>query len=289
MLRDHPAYAGQFLWTGIDYLGESRNWPRIGSSSGLLDRTGTPRPMAYQRQSWWSDVPMVRIVRRVAPDYQTVIDPGYDEPVPVPNGGKRGQNTFADWSPETPRKGGEDVEVYSNCQQVELFLNGRSLGAQSLPGDASPRHWTVPFQPGTIRAVASNSGLVAATDELKTAGPPAKITLTGDLPTLTPAFDDVSYVQASITDAAGIQIPNARDLVTFSLTGPGVIAAVDNGDNDSTEPFQAAQRHAHLGRCFAIIRASAAAGPITLTASAAGLAPASITISTLPIPPDATP
>jgi beta-galactosidase len=283
-LRDHPAYSGQFLWTGVDYLGEARRWPRIGSSSGLLDRTGTPRPMAYQRESWWSDVPMARIVRRVAPDYETVIDPGYDEPIPTP-GDKHAQNTFADWSPETPKKGGEDVEVYSNCQEVELFLNGRSLGTQSLPQDASPRKWTVPFQAGVIRAVAKNGGSIAATDELKTAGAPAKITLSADRTKLSPSFDDVAYVQATITDANGVEIPNAHDLVSFNISGPGAIAAVDNGDNSSTEPFQATQRHAYEGQCFAIVRATAAGGAITLTASAPGLGNSSISIPTTQVQP----
>ena len=94
------------------------------------------------------------------------------------------------------------------------------------------------------------------------------------------SFDDVSYVRATITDANGIEVPSADDLVSFSVSGPGVIAAVDNGDNSSTEAFQATQRHAFLGHCFAIIRATAATGPITLTASAPGRTPATISIPT---------
>ena len=276
-LRDNPPYAGQFLWTGVDYLGESRNWPRIASGDGLLDRTATPRPLAYQRQSWWSDKPMVRIARRTAPDVATVIDPGYGEP-PAGAPDKHAQHTFADWTPATPNKNGEDVEVYSNCEQVELFLNGKSLGSQALPQDASPRKWTVPFQPGSLKAVAKNNGETVATDELKTAGPPTKITLASDPGTLGTTWDDVSYVKASITDDNGIEVPMADDLVTFAVTGPGVITAVDNGDNYSHEPFQAKERHAFQGHCFAIVRATGATGTITLTASAPGRTPASISI-----------
>jgi len=272
-VRDNPPYSGQFLWTGVDYLGEAGRWPRIGNNSGLLDRTDTPKPMAYERQSWWSDKPMVRIARRTSAQAASEVDPGYG------NGpDKRAEVTFADWTPANPNKEGENVEVYSNCEQVELFLNGKSLGTQALPADASPRKWTVPFQPGTLKAVAKNKGETAATDELKTAGAPSKIMLEADHHKLSANWDDVSYVKASITDANGVQVPNADDLVTFTISGPGEIAAVDNGDNSSHEPFQAKDRHAFHGQCFAIIRATGATGPITLTASAPSRTPASITI-----------
>jgi beta-galactosidase len=275
-LRDNPPYSGQFLWTGVDYLGEARRWPMVGHGSGLLDRTGTPKPLAYQRQSWWSDKPMVRMVRRTGRDVGTEVDPGYG----VPAGDRSLQTTFADWSPANPRQGGEDVEVYSNCEQVELFINDKSLGSQALPQDASPRTWMVPFEPGTLRAVATNNGATVATDELKTAGKPSKITLTPDHEKLTTSWDDVSYVKASIADDNGVQVPNAEDLVTFAITGPGEIVAVDNGDNSSHEPFQAKERHAYGGQCFAIVRATGAKGPITLTASAPDRTSASITIPT---------
>jgi beta-galactosidase len=278
-VRDNPAYSGQFLWTGVDYLGEAKAWPKIGDGAGLLDRTGTPRPLAYQRQSWWSDKPMVRIVRRVAPEIPADLDPGYGEPPPnAPD--KHMQRTFADWTPAQPAKDGEDVEVYSNCQSVELFLNGKSLGSQPLPADASPRTWKVPFQPGTLRAEAKNGGAVVASDELKTAGKPAKILLSADPGSLAPGFDNVSYVKATIADANGVEIPGADDLVTFTVTGPGAIVAVDNGDNSSTEPFQAKERHAFHGHCFAIVRATGAGGPMTISASAAGRATAVISIPT---------
>jgi beta-galactosidase len=225
---------------------------------------------------------VVSIVRRTGQDTPTVIDPGYNEPPPNAQDKYR-RNTFADWSPATPNKAGEQLEVYSNCAQVELFLNGKSLGSQALPPDATPRAWTVPFEPGTLKAVGSNGGAVVASDELKTAGAPAKIALNADHQTLAPGWDNVSYVEASITDANGIEVPSANDLVTFTITGPGEIAAVDNADNSSEESFQAKQRHAYQGRCFAIVRATRAGGAITLTASAPGRTPASITIATEPL------
>ncbi len=274
-LRDHPAYAGQFLWTGFDYLGESRQWPVIGAGSGLFDRIGTPRPRAFERQSWWSDRPMVRIARRIAASQATPSDPGYD-PLTAREG------VFCDWSPKNSAPHDENVEVYSNCGEVELFLNGKSLGAKTRPADDSPRTWQIAFEPGSLKAVGKNDGQIAATDELRSAGPPAKIVLTADRATLADDWDDVSYVEADVTDASGVVIPDAGDLITFKLAGPGVIAAVDNGDNSSHEPFQAAQRQAFQGRCMCILRGNADAGQISLEASAPGLVSASVTIATVP-------
>jgi beta-galactosidase len=176
------------------------------------------------------------------------------------------------WTPRNTEPHDENVEAYSNCEQVELLLNGRSLGSQSLPADASPRSWKIPFEPGTLKGVGRNHGQIAATHELRTAGKPAKILLAPDYLRLTPSWDDVSYVKASVVDAQGVLIPDAGDLITFELTGPGLIAAVDSGDNSSHEAFHANTRRAYQGLCFAILKASKTSGQIRLTASAPGLA-----------------
>ena len=270
-LRDHAPYAGQFLWTGIDYLGESRRWPAIGAGSGLYDRTGTPRARGFERQSWWSDQPMVRIVRRIEPARTTPADPGF-EPL------SRRQLEFPDWTPRNTAPHDETVEVLSNCEQVELFLNSKSLGVQALPADASPRTWRIPFVPGLLKAEARNKGRQVATQELRTAGQPAGIRLVADRTKLTPDWDDVICVRVQIVDEAGTPVPDASNLVTFNLTGPGVIAAVDNGDNTSHESFQASARQAFQGRCVAFLKATAATGRINLTATAANLYPASVII-----------
>jgi beta-galactosidase len=273
-LRDNAPYAGQFLWTGIDYLGESPRWPTMSHNSGLLDLTGSIKPIGFQRQSWWSDRPMVFITRRIAPTALSPTDPGYE-----PDLQRRQQVLFADWTPADLTSHEEKVEIYSNCEQVELFLNGRSLGEKALPADASARIWTVPFAPGTLKAVGKNSGRLVAAYELRTAGKPAKIALVADENLLAPNWDDVVYVTATVVDENGVLVPNAGDLITFKTSGPGVVAAVDSGDNSSHELFQASQRRAYQGRCFAIIKATAAPGRITIGASASGLRSDSITIN----------
>jgi beta-galactosidase len=275
-LRDHAAYAGQFLWTGIDYLGEARNWPLVGHGSGLLDRTGAPRVVGLERASWWSDAPMVAIARRLAPTDAMPVDPGYagDE--------KYSQALFPDWTPKNLSPHDENVEVYSNGKEVELFLNGQSLGAKTINADASPRTWRVPFAPGKIVAVARNNGQTVATNELVTAGAPAKIILSTETKTLAPGFDNVALVRAKITDANGVKIPHAGDLISFKISGPGAIAAVDSADNTSHELFQTDTRQAFQGECVAFVRATAASGEIVLTATAAGLDAGSVSLTASP-------
>ncbi|HLP76623.1 MAG TPA: glycoside hydrolase family 2 TIM barrel-domain containing protein, partial [Candidatus Paceibacterota bacterium] len=275
--RDNPEHAGQFLWTGIDYLGEARRWPRIGFGSGLLDRTGTPRPVGFQRQSWWSDKPMVSIVRRVGSDELAPTDPGYESADL-----RRPQVLFADWTPKKSEPHPENVEIYSNCDDVEVFLNGISLGSKPRPADDSARFWTVAYAPGVLKAVAKNEGKIVASCELRTAGKPAKILLSVDRNQLALDWDDVSTVSAVVIDANGVPVPNASDLITFQITGPASVAGVDNGDNASQESFQANERRALQGRCFAFLKATAEHGRIVVTATSPGLKTSTISLAAVP-------
>jgi beta-galactosidase len=267
--RDNPEHAGQFLWSGVDYLGESRRWPMIGAGAGLIDRCDEPKPLGFQRQSWWSDKPMVFITRRVSAERGQAVDPGF---VPL----EGGQTLFPDWTPRNSAPHDETVEVYSNCEEVELLLNGRSLASKPLPSDASPRVWSVPFEAGEISAVAKNNGAVVARYSLRTAGPPARISLTSD------RFESLVFVGATVVDANGIQAPAANDTINFEVNGGGVIAAVDSADNSSHEPFQSHQRRAYQGKCFAIVKVAPGKGQIQLRASADKLQPASLTITDNP-------
>lgn len=274
-LRDNPPYAGQFLWTGIDYLGESPGWPMVAENFGILDRTATPRPLAFQRLSWWGTRPTVFAVRRVAPTPLAPTDPGYGTD-------RRPTVLLGDWTPRDLKPHEENVEVYSNAEQVELFLNGRSLGSKPRPSDDAPRNWQVPFEPGTLRAVGTNGGRVVATHELKTAGRPARVLLSVDKSRLAHAWDDVAYVEALVVDSNGVVVPSASDLITFKATGSGRVVAVDSGDNASHEPFQASERRAYQGRCFALLKATAPRGRVNVTATAPGLAPATISVEAAP-------
>ncbi len=277
-LRDHPQEAGQFLWTGVDYLGESRRWPIIGSASGLLDRTGAVKPLGRERQSWWSTTSMVAIVRRTGRIARTNYDPGY-EPANAPTAIRRPQVLFADWNPTNSQPHDESVEVYSNCDSVELFLNGKSFGAQPINANAAPRTWKVLYVPGSLLAIARNGGKEVARDELRTAGSPAKIVLVADHDGVSSQWDDVVRITATIVDANGIRVPAANNEVSFTVDGPGVVVAMDNGDTATHRAFQATDYPADQGRCVAFVRATADHGSITLHATSPGLGTGAVTLS----------
>jgi len=279
-----PHALGEFVWTGFDYLGEptpynndstnllnftdpadkqrmAEELKRVGKLSppsrssyfGIVDLAGFPKDRYYLFQAHWlPDHPMSHIL------------PHWTWPERV------GQVT--------------PVFVYSSGDEVELFLNNKSLGRQK-PTDADHRfRWdNVKYAPGELKAVAYKNGKPWATDTMRTASAPAKIQLTADRTTLhaaAPAGDpDLSYITATILDAAGTPAPRANNQLKFTLTGPAEILATDNGDATSFESFQSPIRRAYNGLALVIIRTKPGEkGAITLTAQSDTLAPAEITL-----------
>ncbi len=309
-MRDHPEYSGQFLWSGIDYLGEAGRWPSIGAGSGLLLTTSFPRARAFERQSWWADpatAPMVRIARRVQAAHRGPVDPGYTSPTssnqaattpnaPLDPTTRFGQPLLLDWTPKDESPHTENVEVYTNADEVELFLNDKSLGVQQRHPDASPITFLVSYAPGTIKAVALTNGKVVAQDELRTAGKPAHLLLTTGLaaakltqkpqaspsPTLSPDWNDIAYATATLVDANGTVIPDSETRIHFATSGPGKIIAVDNGNLLDHDPFQATDRKLYEGHAIAILRSTSSSGNITLTATTEGLPSATLTLHATP-------
>jgi beta-galactosidase len=256
-LRDHPFIAGEFLWVGFDYLGEA-DWPNVVDNEGLFDHTGGWKPVSYQRDSWWSEKPVVHILRKQE------------------NAGAG--PLVADWTPtDFDTYDDARVSVYSNCDEVELFLNGKSLGTKTKPADDSPRDWNVTYEKGTIKAVGKNKGQEVSTDELKTAGEPAKIVLTVDHQKINNDWDDVAYVTATIVDANGVACPRADKIITFSITGAGVIAATDNGDNANQDVHTSPVRHTFNGKCIALIKGNGI-GNTTVKATSSGLTGSDIAV-----------
>ncbi|HXR08305.1 MAG TPA: beta-galactosidase GalA, partial [Candidatus Acidoferrum sp.] len=237
-----PFMAGSFIWTGFDYKGEPSpyGWPCVNSKYGNMDMCGLPKDMYYYYQAWWGKAPLVHL--------------------------------FPHWN----WSAGQTVTVwcYGNTPTVELFLNGVSQGAQTMPayGHAA---WSVPYAPGTLRVNGydAHHNLIA-TNQVVTAGQPAAINLTTDRTTLTADGTDVTVVYASIVDAQGLVVPTASNLVAFAAQGPAYVAGVGNGDPASHEPDRASLRHAFNGWCMALIGATNTGGSVVLTASAAGLASA---------------
>ena len=260
--RDKPYIAGQFLWTGIDYIGES-DWPAVVHGSGLLDRTGFVRHLGYQRKSWWSNEPMVYTMRK--------------------EGNAGAGEWINDWSPTDVDTYDEaKVQVFSNCDEVELFLNDVSQGVKPRPADnASPRGWSFTFHTGVLKTVGKNNGKIVATQVLKTAGAPAKIILSTEKKTVGNTWDDVCYITATIVDENNVECLNADNQIEFNVTGAGVLAGADNGDLTATESFLSNKRFSYKGRCIAIVKANAATGKINIVASTNKLQSANLVIEVL--------
>ena len=252
-LDRNPGFAGEFVWTGFDYLGEPT--PYIGdvrsrsSYFGIVDLAGFPKDRYYLYQARWRpDFPMAHIL------------PHWNWP------NRLGQAT--------------PVHVYTSGDSAELFLNGKSLGRKTRgPFDYRLRWDNVIYEPGELKVVAYKNGREWATDVVKTTGLPAKLVLSADRSTIAADGTDLSYVTLRVQDKNGLTVPNANPVIKFSIQGPGEIVATDNGDATSFVSFQSHERPAFNGMALAIIRARpGAGGEITLEASSDGLAPARIIV-----------
>ena len=274
---DHPYAVGDFVWTALDYIGEAgigraiypsdsggfsgASWTVSGC--GDLDMDGVRKPQSYYRGVLWNvGPPVAAFVDAVAAG-----EPGYH----LSGWGWPDERPSWTW----PGTEGKDrtVRVYARTPRVRLLLNGRDLGEkETTRATRFTATYTVPYAPGTLTAVGLNAGgKEAARWTLQTAGPPAALRLIPDRKTLAADGEDLSYVAVELRDAQGRLPPNAADLVHFTLTGPGRIIGVGNGDPQSTESFQQPQRHAFRGRCLVVLQASDHPGTIHLTARAAGL------------------
>jgi beta-galactosidase len=248
LIKKYDFISGMFIWTGWDYIGEPTPypWPAISSYFGIIDLAGFPKDVYYMYQSEWTTKPVLHLV------------------------------------PHWNWKQGEMVDVwaYFNSDEVELFLNGKSLGTKRKTSDELHVSWRVPFAPGTLKAVSRRNGKVELTEEVATAGAPAGLVLIPDRRVIKADGSDLSFVTLKVVDKNGVVVPLADNLVKFSLTGSGFVAGVDNGNQISHEGFKARQRKAFHGMAMAIVQSSGKPGAITLKATAEGLAPAVVTIAT---------
>lgn len=209
MLRDDPSLCGQFLWAGIDYLGEAA-WPQVMWSTSLLDVTGGVKPAGLQRASWWLNSPYVAFARHA--------DNNGAGPL------------ISDWTPADMDTYDQAViEVYSNCQEVELLLNGESLGRQPMPDNARPALFTVNFNPGKLEIVGYNNGAEATRCFAMTACEPVSIHMERIGGNAGSGFDDVEILSLFLADSEGNVCPNNDCRIELSVTGAELIA-VDNAD-----------------------------------------------------------
>ena len=240
VIKKYDNLSGMYIWTGFDYIGEPTPyvWPSISSYFGIVDLAGFPKDIYYMYQSEWTN--------------KTVL------------------HLFPHWN----WKAGQNVDLwayYNNADEVELFLNGKSLGTKKKMGDDLHSMWRVPFQAGTLKAVSRKNGKTVKETSIQTAGNPSKIKLTADRNTINADGNDLSFITVDITDEKGILSPNVNNEIQFSLLGNGKIVGVCSGDPVSHESYKGTKHTALNGKCFVIIQAGNKPEKLELTASANGL------------------
>ena len=218
--RDMAYIAGQFQWTGFDYLGESFGWPFKSGNNGILDLCGFPKDIYYFYKSQWTAGPVLHIL------------PHWTHP------GKEGAAI--------------PVWVYSNCETVELFLNGRSAGRQKTAGNMKLR-WDISYTPGVLEAVGEKQGQKIVST-VKTADSPAAVSLSGDTDNLKAGGIDIAQITASVVDAAGNFVPYADNRIYFHVHGTAALKAVGNGDPADVESHRKNSRKAFYGLCKAFVQ-----------------------------------
>ncbi len=250
-VRDHDDFAGIFIWTGFDYRGEPTpfDWPSCSSQFGIMDTCGFPKDSYYFNQATFIDTPMLHIL------------PHWNWP-----------------EGKTVR-----VMTVTNCDEVELFLNGKSLGRRQ--NDVCEQNeWQVPFEAGSISAIGYKQGNAVVTAEQKTAGEPAAVKLMADRTVIDNCGEDTVPVRVSVVDKHGVEVPTADHLIRFEVEGDGFVRGVGNGDPNSHEPDHQPYRHLYAGLCQVLVTAKLGAKSMKLKATCAGLADAEVVFDVRSVP-----
>ena len=242
--RDCPFCCGQFIWTGFDYIGEPTPYNTKNSYFGIVDTAGFPKDIYYFYQSVWLS-PEQKKVLHIVPSYWDFI-PGQEI----------------------------DVLIYSNARDVELFLNGKSIGSHVMELETSQdmrAHFKVPFEPGVLRVVGHFADGSECSEVLHTPSDPAAVVMTSDKETLLADGRDIAFVEISTVDVNGIPVGNARNLIRVEVSGAGRLVGLDNGDSTDYDSYKGDNRRLFSGKLLAMIESTLEPGEITVRAYSEGL------------------
>lgn len=242
--RDCPFCCGQFIWTGFDYIGEPTPYNTKNSYFGIVDTAGFPKDIYYFYQSVWVS-PEQKKVLHIVPSYWDFI-PGQEI----------------------------DVLIYSNARDVELFLNGKSIGSHVMELETSQdmrAHFKVPFEPGVLRVVGHFADGSECSEVLHTPSDPAAVVLTSDKETLLADGRDIAFVEISTVDVNGIPVGNARNRIRVEVSGAGRLVGLDNGDSTDYDSYKGDNRRLFSGKLLAMIESTLEPGEITVRAYSEGL------------------
>jgi beta-galactosidase len=281
---DHSWLLGDFVWTAFDYIGEaSIGWrgywqeqnffPWTLAFCGDIDICGWKRPQSYYRDALWKTDQLSIFVKPPQPTFE-------ENPNRIFWSKWHWHDAVADWNWKDYENKPLQVEVYSSCEEAELFLNNRSLGKKKT--DRSTEFiatWEVPYQSGELKAIGYDGGRQVNHATIQTASDVSQIRLTADRKKIKADGEDLSYITVDLMDEGGVRNPKAENLVKFEVDGPGKIIGVGNANPVSLESYQLPQRKAWQGRCLVVIKSENKPGPIHLKASSTGLNTSEITIS----------
>ncbi len=285
LVEKHPYVIGDFVWTAMDYFGESgightwpkgeeweflQPWPWYNAWCGDLDVCGFKKPQSYYRDVIWGRSQIEMAVH-----------------TPLPEGVGESVSSWG-WPTESRRwnwQGQEgkpmDITVYSSCDYVRLELNGKPIGEKPVSAETKLTvHFKVPYQPGELRAIGLVDGKPVANTIIRTTGAPAAICLVPDRTQIRADRNDLSYVTVEIVDAQGNRVPDSFVPVRFTVNGAGELAATGSAAPDDASSFHIPERKTYQGRCLVILRPLGDAGQITLSAEADGLEPSTTVIET---------
>ena len=271
-VRNNKYISAQFLWTGIDYLGEAGKFPLRSAFSGLLDLTGAEKSIYYWRQSMWTDKPMLFITARK----KKKEDKADEDPMSKLSWFVSAIEDSQHWNYNK----GDSILVmaYTTCKEAELFLNGKSLGNKKYDPANSSIWWIIPYQAGEVKAVATSPGGEQLIYSLKTVSRPEKIILSADAKTMRADGQDVALLEVILKDKNDNTAFLASDRIDFEVAGEGRIIGTDNGDAACTDNMKLPWRNAYHGRCVAVVQSSGKKGKIRISAKANGIPVASIEI-----------
>lgn len=283
--KDNAWVIGDFVWTSFDYIGEaSIGWrgymqkknfyPWTLAYCGDIDICGDKRPQSYYRDVLWKDTPQLSIfVKPPRPSFP---------PNPERETWSKWHwhDVVADWNWKGYEHTPLEVNIYSSCESVELFLNGKSLGKKPT-GNANEfvATWQVPYEPGDLKAVGYVGRKKVNTAQLRSAGAASQITMTADRTVLKADGQSLSYITVELSDDDGVRNPKAEDLIHFGISGPGQIVAVANANPMSTESFQGNTRKAWRGKCLVIVQSDRKAGEVIVKADVAGMKGSNVVIN----------
>ncbi|MFC4323021.1 glycoside hydrolase family 2 TIM barrel-domain containing protein [Litchfieldia salsa] len=249
-VENNDFISGQFIWTGIDYLGEARGWPLRHATPGMLDLAGFKKPLYYFKQSQWSDTDMVHI------GLTSIKEDNHDEV-------NWDHEVFCRWNGNEGET--ERVACCTNCPEVDLLLNGESVGVkkqEDYPGGTI--YWDIPYSNGTLKAVGKRNGNITCTHELKTAGEPTKLHLLVDTKSLKADRQDVAHVEVNILDQDNNLVYEADNEIYCTIDGPGEIIGLECSNPESHQDYKAKSRKAYHGKLLIYVKATDQPGTITL-------------------------